>query len=87
MTYSDPVAMYSESYDEGKWLRYPATKHHARKVDETYPGRPGVRHPVEAENFSLCHSIQIGSGVHPASYPMGNVGKVAGAWSWPLASV
>jgi hypothetical protein len=30
----------------------------------------GVRVPVGSE-FSLLHVVQTGSGVHPASYPMG----------------
>jgi hypothetical protein len=43
-----------------------------------------VRFPAEAGNFSLHHLVQNGSGVHPASYPMGNRhsfpgGKAAGA--------
>jgi hypothetical protein len=29
------------------------------------------RFPVRAENFSLHHRVQNGSGAHPASYPMG----------------
>jgi hypothetical protein len=38
----------------------------------------------------LC-GVQTGSGVHPASYPVGIVssfhrGKKAGAWGWPLTS-
>jgi hypothetical protein len=42
-----------------------------------------VRFPVGAGNFSL-HRVQNGSGVHPASYPMGTRGffpggKAAGA--------
>jgi hypothetical protein len=43
-----------------------------------------VRFPAEAENFSLNHRVQKGSGAHPASYPMGTRdsfpgGKAAGA--------
>jgi hypothetical protein len=43
-----------------------------------------VRLPAGAENFSLYHRVQNGSGAHPVSYPMGNrgpfpVGKAAGA--------
>jgi hypothetical protein len=43
------------------------------------------------QDFSL-HSIQTGSGAHPASYPMGtggssSGGKVARAWSWPLTFI
>jgi hypothetical protein len=30
-----------------------------------------VRFPAGAGNFSLHHCVQNGSGVHPASYPMG----------------
>jgi hypothetical protein len=38
-------------------------------------------------NFSLHHSVQTGSGAHPASYPMGIQGsylgsKAAGAWKY-----
>jgi hypothetical protein len=52
----------------------------------------GVRSSVGAGNFSLRHSIQAGSGAHPASYPMRTTGsfpgrKAAGAWSWPLTSI
>jgi hypothetical protein len=41
------------------------------------------RFPAEAENFSLHHGVQNGSGTHPASYPMGTrgflpCGKAAG---------
>jgi hypothetical protein len=31
----------------------------------------GVRVSVGARNFSLLHVVQIGSGAHPTSYPMG----------------
>jgi hypothetical protein len=42
-----------------------------------------VRFPAGAGNFSLHHCVQNGSGVHPASYPMGTrssfpEGKAAG---------
>jgi hypothetical protein len=34
----------------------------------TAPGwTAGVRFPAEARNFSLLHSVQTGSGAHPAS--------------------
>jgi hypothetical protein len=33
-----------------------------------------VRFPAGDENFSLHHRVQNGSGVHPASYPMGSLG-------------
>jgi hypothetical protein len=41
--------------------------------------------------FPLCHCVQSGSGVHPASFPMGTRcsfpgDKVAGAWNWPLTT-
>jgi len=44
----------------------------------------GARVSVGAENFSLRHRVQTGSGVHTASYPMGIGGsfladKAAGA--------
>jgi hypothetical protein len=43
-----------------------------------------VQFPARAGNFSLHHRVQNGSGVHPASYPMGTRGcfpgdKAAGA--------
>jgi hypothetical protein len=43
-----------------------------------------VRFPAGAENFSLHHRVQNGSGAHPASYSMGTTvsfpgGKAAGA--------
>jgi hypothetical protein len=43
-----------------------------------------VRFRAGAGNFSLHHSVQNGSGAHPASYPMGTRdsfpgGKAAGA--------
>jgi hypothetical protein len=37
-----------------------------------------VRFPAGAGNFSLQHSVQNGSGAHPASYPMGNTGSFPG---------
>jgi len=45
-----------------------------------------------AENFSLHHRVQTGSGVYPASYPMGIRGsfpgdKAAAAWSRALTSI
>jgi hypothetical protein len=51
-----------------------------------------VRFPAGAGNFSHHHRVQNGSGVHPASYPMGTGcffpgGKVAEAWGWPLTSI
>jgi hypothetical protein len=43
-----------------------------------------VRFPAGAGNFSLRYRVQNGSGIHPASYPMGTRGsfprgEVAGA--------
>jgi hypothetical protein len=38
----------------------------------------GVRFPVGAENFSIHHRVQTGSGAHPASYPMGTRGSSPG---------
>jgi hypothetical protein len=35
--------------------------------------------PDAARHFSLFHSVQIGSGAHPASYTMGTGGEAAGA--------
>jgi len=48
--------------------------------------------PVLKGEFSLHHRVQNGSGVHPASYPMGTRGsfpgcKAAESWSWPLTSI
>jgi hypothetical protein len=37
----------------------------------------GVR-VQEGQEFSLLHVVQTGSGVHPTSYPMGNVGSFLG---------
>jgi hypothetical protein len=37
-----------------------------------------VRFPAGAENFSLHHRVQNGSGSHPASYPMGAGGSFPG---------
>jgi hypothetical protein len=38
-----------------------------------------VRFPARAGNLSLHHSVQNGSGAHPASYPMGTRGSFPGA--------
>jgi hypothetical protein len=51
-----------------------------------------ARFPAGAENFSLHHRVQSGSGAHPASYPVDTRGsflggKAPGAWSWPLCSI
>jgi hypothetical protein len=37
-----------------------------------------VRFPAGARDFSLLHSMQTGSGVHPASYPVGTEGSFPG---------
>jgi hypothetical protein len=37
-----------------------------------------VRFPAGAENFSLHHSVQNGSGTRPASSPMGTRGSLPG---------
>jgi hypothetical protein len=37
-----------------------------------------VRFPAGAENCSLHHRVQNGSGAHPASYPMGTGGSFLG---------
>jgi hypothetical protein len=55
-------------------------------------GGSRVWFPAGDGNFSLHSRVQNGSGVHPASYPMGTRGsfpggKAAGAWSWPLTSI
>jgi hypothetical protein len=38
-----------------------------------------VRFQAEAGSFPLCHRIQNGSGVHPASYPMSTRGSFPGS--------
>jgi hypothetical protein len=38
----------------------------------------GVRIPAAAGNFLLRHRVQIGSGAHPASHPMGTMGSSHG---------
>jgi hypothetical protein len=38
----------------------------------------GVRFPAEAGNSSLRHPVQIGSGAHPVSCPMGTRGSFPG---------
>jgi hypothetical protein len=38
----------------------------------------GDRFPAGAENFSLRHRVQTGSGAHPASYLMGTAGYFPG---------
>jgi hypothetical protein len=45
----------------------------------------GVQFPVVAimEFFSVCHSVQISSETHPASYPMGTLGGGGGSESKP----
>jgi hypothetical protein len=53
----------------------------------------GVRSPTGGEDFSSSPCVQTGSGVHPASYPMGTGspfpgGKAwPGAWRWPLTPI
>jgi hypothetical protein len=37
-----------------------------------------VRFPAGAENFSLHHRVQNGSGAHAAPYPMGTRGSFPG---------
>jgi hypothetical protein len=34
--------------------------------------------PGRGKRFSLLHSVQTGSGAHPASYPMGTAGDFPG---------
>jgi hypothetical protein len=54
-------------------------------IYERDPGSTaGVRFPAGARDFSLLHSVQNGSGAHPASYPvvpeaLSRGGKAAGA--------
>jgi len=57
-------------------------------------GRPGFNfRQGQWREFSLCHRVRIGSGAHPASYPMSTGwggfpgGKEAGTWSWSLTSI
>jgi hypothetical protein len=42
-----------------------------------------VRSPTEAEDFSSSPCVQIGSGAHPASYPMGTGGPFPGGKARP----
>jgi hypothetical protein len=39
--------------------------------------------PAGAENFSLDHRVQTGSGADPASYEMGTRGSFPGGVKWP----
>jgi hypothetical protein len=41
-----------------------------------------VRFPAGSGNFSLHYRVQNGSGVHPASYPMGTNGSFPNTPSW-----
>jgi hypothetical protein len=41
-----------------------------------------VRSPTGA-HFSCSPCVQIGSGAHPASYPMGTGGSFSGGKVWP----
>jgi hypothetical protein len=43
----------------------------------------GVRSPAEAKDFSSILCVQTGSGVHPASYPMGTGGPFPGGKARP----
>jgi hypothetical protein len=40
---------------------------------------PGVRFPAVASDCSLFHSVQTGSGAHPASYTIGTGALPVGA--------
>jgi hypothetical protein len=42
-----------------------------------------VRSPTGAEDFSSSPCVQIGSGAHPASYPMGTGGSFPRGKAWP----
>jgi hypothetical protein len=46
-------------------------------------GRSEVRSPAGAKDFSCSLCVQTGSGAHPASCPMGNVGPFPGAKALP----
>jgi len=61
-------------------------------MTELLAGRPGFDSRQEQGFFSLRHRVQTGSGVHPASCPMGTggsfpEGKTAGAYSRPLTCI
>jgi hypothetical protein len=63
----------------------------SRHSDWLRPGRLRGRSSSPGKVKNLLHIVQIGSGVHPASYPIDTagsfpVGKAARAWSWPLTS-
>jgi hypothetical protein len=57
----------------------------SRYCDSLRAARPRIDYRHE-KDFSLHHSVQAGSGAHPASYQMGTGGKVPRAWSWTLTS-
>jgi hypothetical protein len=48
------------------------------KNSDSYGLNDRVSIPGGAGNFSLHHRVQNGSGVHPASYPMGIRGSFSG---------
>jgi hypothetical protein len=53
-------------------------------IETGYGLEAGVGFPAEARYFSLHHSIQRGSDVYPASYPIGAGGTSSGgvqAWA------
>jgi hypothetical protein len=64
----------------------PQTSLFSRYSDWLRAGRPRDQSssPDGVKNFL---GVQTGSGIHPASYPMGTGGKAAGEWSWPLQLV
>jgi hypothetical protein len=46
-----------------------------------------VQFPAGVRDCSLLHSVQTGSGAHPASYSVGTMGsfpdsEATGVWSW-----
>jgi hypothetical protein len=82
LSFMETVNMYCRSAGQrsrySDWLR--AGRPRGLEVEFRY-----------GKDFSLLHSVQTGSGAHPASYPMGNEGsfpwsKAAEVWSWRLTS-
>jgi hypothetical protein len=47
---------------------------------------------IPGKGMTFLHSVQTGSGAHPASYPLSTEcpfpgSKAAGTWSWSLNSI
>jgi hypothetical protein len=53
-----------------------------RYSDWLRAGRPPARFPAGVRDFSLLHSVQTGSGAHPASHPVGTGGSFPSDKRW-----